>query len=117
MDGGRRLLRSVNGLEPALASPRAVFAAGPAIASFAAASARFAPTGQEVGRPRIARRDDWQRSAAFLRLPGLGLGLGLASQRDLYSARGSAASMTPSSANTAARAIWPPGRWASASTR
>ena len=76
MDGGRRLLRSVNGLQPALAAPRAfagAFAA-PATASGKAAIARE----KLITRPRPRQRPDWRaKTVDFLRLPGFGLGLGV----------------------------------------
>ena len=86
MDGGRRLLRSVNGLEPALAAPRA-YAGAPTAAAYAAAprkpgpktSAKTAYAREKlISRPRPRPRADRREKAfEFLRLPGLGLGLGV----------------------------------------
>ena len=81
MDGGRRLLRPVNGLDPALAAPRAFFAAAPApralsaASSFAAPPAKRRPTIEKAPpRKRIRQNDGfWRRCAEFLALPGLGL--------------------------------------------
>ncbi len=83
MDGGRRLLRSVNGLETALAAAHPVFAAALENRAFAsspfhlsAPRARTAP-GKRLGQ-RHRQGDNWRRSLVeFLRLPGLSLGLGL----------------------------------------
>jgi cell division protein FtsQ len=74
MDGGRRLLRSVNGLDPALAAPRAFFAAAPAPRTFAAAPLKRRAGGDKAApRPRIRQKDGfWRRCATFLALPGLG---------------------------------------------
>jgi len=79
MDGARRLLRSVNGLNPALASPRAAFAAGPAshLPNYAA-SARFGGGAKASRRPRPRGRDETSKLTAFLRLPGLGSALAIA---------------------------------------
>lgn len=83
MDGGRRLLRSVNGLETALAAAHPVFAAALENRAFAsspfhlsAPRARTAP-GKRLGQ-RHRQGDNWRRSLVeFMRLPGLSLGLGL----------------------------------------
>lgn len=89
MDGARRLLRSVNGLDPALASPRAVFA-GPA--SQAAGFSLLRPHGlgqNKTSGNKSARNSASMRSrrgsrggegklVGFLRLPGLGSGLVIA---------------------------------------
>jgi cell division protein FtsQ len=81
MDGGRRLLRSVNGLETALAASRPVFAAALAQRTYAGAPAeRPAARLKSPVRSRQRHRqgDNWKRSLVeFLRLPGLGFGLGL----------------------------------------
>ncbi len=78
MDGGRRLLRSVNGLGPALAAPRAVFVGAPSGAIFEKA----APIRSASSRERHHRfqQNDGQRQkiARLLGLPGLGLGLTVA---------------------------------------
>lgn len=79
MDGARRLLRSVDGLNPAFASPRAAFAGGPA----ASAKDFSSLLPQSRARPRSAlRRSLREREgggmASFLRLPGLGSGLAIA---------------------------------------
>jgi cell division protein FtsQ len=75
MDGGRRLLRSVNGLDPALAAPRAFFAAAPAPRTFAAAPVkRRAAAEKAAPRPRIRQKAGfWRRCATVLALPGLGV--------------------------------------------
>lgn len=74
MDGGRRLLRSVNGLDPALAAPRAFFGAAPASRAFAAAPAKRRAAAEPARpRQRIRQKDSfWRRCATFLTLPGLG---------------------------------------------
>jgi cell division protein FtsQ len=81
MDGGRRLLRSVNGLETALAASRPVFAVALAQRGYAGAPAErklFRLKSAVRSRPRHRQGDNWKRSLIeFLRLPGLGLGLGL----------------------------------------
>jgi cell division protein FtsQ len=79
MDGGRRLLRSVDGLNPALASPRAAFAAGPARPGFFFPFA--GPRSRAIrpaSRSRFRPRDESSNLVAFLRLPGLGSGLVIA---------------------------------------
>ncbi len=81
MDGGRRLLRSVNGLEPALAAPRAVFVGAPSGAVFenAAPIRSKAPRDRSFPRHRAPQNEDWrQKAARILGLPGLGLGLSVA---------------------------------------
>jgi cell division protein FtsQ len=72
MDGVRRLLRSLEGLFPAFAEPRAAFAGG---AAYAGAPYRAAPAkDRRNARPRV----DWTgRLVRIARLPGLGLGLTL----------------------------------------
>jgi cell division protein FtsQ len=81
MDGGRRLLRSVNGLETALAASRPVFAAALAQRGYAGATAErniFRMKPALRSRPRHRQGDNWKRSLVeFLRLPGLGFALGL----------------------------------------
>ncbi len=80
MDGGRRLLRPVDGLDPALASPRAALA-GAAAGSFQGFS--FLPS-RAAGHARAAarRKPRGHREAgsfvSFLRLPGLGSALVIA---------------------------------------
>ncbi len=78
MDGGRRLLRPVDGLDPALASPRAGLT-GAAASSFpgfslfhprVAGHAKTAPKAAPRRRPRI--REENGALTTFLRLPGLG---------------------------------------------
>lgn len=81
MDGGRRLLRSVNGLEPALAAPRAVFVGAPSGAVFEKAAPIRSHAARERSSPRhrTQQNDGWrQRIVKFLGLPGLGLGLTVA---------------------------------------
>ena len=83
MDGGRRLLRSVNGLETALAAAHPVFAAALANRAFSASSVHHAASrGRIAPKNWLGQRhrqgDNWRRSLVeFLRLPGLSLGLGL----------------------------------------
>ena len=75
MDGGRRLLQSVNGLEPALAAPRAF--AGAFAATAAPRKAAAASREKLISRPRSRPRAGWRDKAlGLLCLPGLGLGLG-----------------------------------------
>ncbi len=85
MDGGRRLLRPVDGLDPALASSRAGLA-GAAAGPFqgfsffharAAGRAKAAPRPAPRRKPR--RHEESGALATFLRLPGLGsvLAIGL----------------------------------------
>ena len=107
MDGARRLLRSVNGLDQALAPPRAAFAGAPGRlpakvlpfakdssapprASYPASSNPFAaPSGAKVfaerekarpqARDRSPQRNDWRlKLARALRFPGVGFALTLA---------------------------------------
>ena len=77
MDGGRRLLRSVDGLAPALASPRAVFAAAPQSSLFSHPAPRAFGAEKRRRLKKIRAREE-SRLAAFLRLPGLGSGLAIA---------------------------------------
>lgn len=81
MDGGRRLLRSVNGLETALAASRPVFAVALAQRGYAGVAAErkaFRLKSAFRSRPRHRQGDNWKRSLVeFLRLPGLGFALGL----------------------------------------
>lgn len=76
MDGGRRLLRSVNGLEPALAAPRAF--PGAFAAPAAAPRKDGAPRDKKlISRPRPRpRASRGEKAIEILSLPGLGLGLG-----------------------------------------
>jgi cell division protein FtsQ len=76
MDGARRLLRSVDGLNPALASPRAAFAAGPAnpMQNFSAVT-HWRSHGKTSPRRRARSRDQDGGLRTFLRLPGLGSAL------------------------------------------
>jgi cell division protein FtsQ len=74
MDGGRRLLQSINGLEPALAAPRAFAGA------FAAAAAPRKTVSRDklITRSRPRPRASWgEKVQDVLCLPGLGLGLGV----------------------------------------
>ena len=76
MDGGRRLLRSVKGLDPAFASPRAAFAGASAGPGFAgAAPLKFhARTETKPSRRRVRQHGGaWRKIIDFLRLPGLEL--------------------------------------------
>jgi len=81
MDGGRRLLRSVKGLDSALASPRAAFAGASARPVFAGvAPLNFQPrTEKQPSRQRArpnrvsTNRGVWRKLIGFLRLPGLEL--------------------------------------------
>ncbi|MCI4679512.1 FtsQ-type POTRA domain-containing protein [Rhodoblastus acidophilus] len=80
MDGGRRLLRSVDGLDPALASPRAAVA-GAAAGPFHGFSFFHPRSPGRAGfparrRPRV--RHDAGALTAILRLPGLGSALAVA---------------------------------------
>ena len=79
MDGGRRLLRSVDGLNPALASPRAALAgagAGPFHGFHLFQARRKAP--KSFSRRIVRFRRDDGALVAFLRLPGLGSALAIA---------------------------------------
>lgn len=78
MDGARRLLRSVDGLNPALAAPRAAFAAGASARpqGFSASLPRWAGRGRPVRRRFRAHNDDGAL-VSFLRLPGLGSALAI----------------------------------------
>ncbi len=77
MDGGRRLLRSVDGLGPALAAPR-LFAGAPVGPLFASAAplkvqakVQF-PAARRPPRDRLRQNgDNWRKFIDFLCLPGL----------------------------------------------
>jgi cell division protein FtsQ len=84
MDGARRLLRSVDGLNPAFASPRAAFAAGPAASAkgfkgpsakgFSALLPKSRARSRAAFRRRLREREE-SGLTSFLRMPGLGSGL------------------------------------------
>ncbi len=80
MDGGRRLLQSVNGLDPALAAPRAVFLGAPSGAMFEKAGpVRFIASRSKPGSRQRKRQNEEKTSKFldFLTMPGVGLGLTL----------------------------------------
>ncbi len=80
MDGGRRLLRPVDGLKPALASPRAALAGAPAN-SFHGLSffqPRLRNRAKTARRKGLRASNDEGSLVAFLRLPGLGSVLAIA---------------------------------------
>ncbi|MGO9941355.1 MAG: cell division protein FtsQ/DivIB [Rhodoblastus sp.] len=97
MDGGRRLLRSVNGLDSALAAPRAVFAGASAHRAFSAAHSFVAAPAKRHSkveklppRQRLRQNDGfWRRLVEFLNLPGVGIVLtvGLFAGVGLYGAQ------------------------------
>ncbi len=78
MDGGRRLLQSVSGLDSALAPPRPLCAAAAGVApSAVVAPVKDAPRGVRLParRGEIRKPRPTDRLLAFFRLPGLGLAL------------------------------------------
>lgn len=78
MDGGRRLLRSVNGLGSALAAPRAVFLGAPSGAMFEKAGPVRFSAAKGASRQRKRQNDDTpHRFIRLLTLPGVGFGLAL----------------------------------------
>jgi cell division protein FtsQ len=80
MDGGRRLLQSVNGLDPALAAPRAVFLGAPSGAIFEKAGpVKFNMSrGNFASRQRKRQNEDKARKFLdILTMRGVGLGLTL----------------------------------------